>query len=277
MTPTPPPSLIASALHIFPHALQLDTARYLGAALLMAAIVWAVERTRWRVLRLQTRRAGRSDLIRELLTSARSIVIYAVVATLIYWSAMHGWTHMALHSTPSLPVFLIYLGAILIVHDAYFYWTHRAMHSRALFKTFHRTHHRSVTPTPFTAYAFDWTEAWVQAAFVMIWVMTIPTPLVVLLTFMIVQILRNVWGHCGMELSPRWWVDHPIFRHITTTTHHDLHHNGGFKTNYGLYFTWWDRWMGTEHPRYRDTFYAAKDRAAAAKQAARATRKIAKA
>ena len=41
-----------------------------------------------------------------------------------------------------------------------------------------------------------------------------------------------------------WW---------NTTTHHDLHHSSG-NTNFGLYFTWWDRWMGTEHPRYREEF-----------------------
>ena len=33
----------------------------------------------------------------------------------------------------------------------------------------------------------------------------------------------------------------------------DLHHSSG-NTNFGLYFTWWDRWMGTEHPRYREEF-----------------------
>lgn len=38
-----------------------------------------------------------------------------------------------------------------------------------------------------------------------------------------------------------WW---------NTTTHHDLHHQRG-RSNYGLYFTWWDRWMGTEHPDYQ--------------------------
>ena len=41
----------------------------------------------------------------------------------------------------------------------------------------------------------------------------------------------------------------PLLRYVTTTTHHDLHHSSG-RYNYGLYFTWWDRWMGTEHPEY---------------------------
>ena len=38
-----------------------------------------------------------------------------------------------------------------------------------------------------------------------------------------------------------------------TTTHHDLHHETG-RYNYGLYFRWWDKLMGTEHPDYRRKF-----------------------
>jgi Delta7-sterol 5-desaturase len=33
------------------------------------------------------------------------------------------------------------------------------MHHPRLFRYFHRTHHRSVTSTPFAAYAFDLPEA----------------------------------------------------------------------------------------------------------------------
>jgi Delta7-sterol 5-desaturase len=41
-----------------------------------------------------------------------------------------------------------------------------------------------------------------------------------------------------------------LFGWFNTTTHHDLHHQDG-RSNYGLYFSWWDRWMGTEHPEYQ--------------------------
>ena len=50
---------------------------------------------------------------------------------------------------------------------------------------------------------------------------------------------------------------------ITTTTHHDMHHGTSFNHNYGFYFTWWDRWMGTEHPRYREAFREVTNRARA--------------
>ena len=51
------------------------------------------------------------------------------------------------------------LIAIVIAHDAYFYWAHRTMHHPRLFKTFHRFHHRTITPTPWAAYSFAVPEA----------------------------------------------------------------------------------------------------------------------
>ena len=149
---------------------------------------------------------------------------------------------------------LAIFAAIVVAHDAYFYWVHRAMHHPKLFKTFHRLHHRSVTPTPFAAYAFDVPEALVMFAFLPIWLLFIPTPVTVISAFLALMIIRNTMGHAGLELHARWWLKTPLTRWISTTTHHDLHHSGSFKYNYGFYFTWWDKLMGTEHPDYAAEF-----------------------
>ncbi|MEY4269048.1 MAG: hypothetical protein RLZZ58_264, partial [Pseudomonadota bacterium] len=114
--------------------------------------------------------------------------------------------------------------------------------------------HRSTTPTPWAAYSFAIPEAMVMAAFVPLWQLFVATPFWVLFTFLNWQIIRNVMGHAGHELFPRWWLASPLTRWINTTTHHDLHHGGGFNHNYGLYFTWWDKMMGTEHPHYAQRF-----------------------
>lgn len=68
------------------------------------------------------------------------------------------------------------------------------------------------------------------------------------------MILRNGMGHAGLELHARGWASHPVLKWISTTTHHDLHHAGSFTHNYGFYFTFWDKIMGTEHPRYVDIY-----------------------
>lgn len=248
-----PLSLTDAALRVFPNVFLFDGGRYVVASVLFASIAFVVMRTPWRVLKIQARHATAADYRRELATSLRSVVVYAIMFTPVVWLAVNGLGIQHLkHASPW--VTAGFVVAMLIGHDAWFYWTHRLLHRPQFFKTWHRTHHRSITPTPFAAYAFDAREAFVQALFFALWQLAIPTPAPAFFIVLGLSILRNAWGHLGIELHPRGFVDHPFWRHFTTTTHHDLHHSGGFGSNYGLYFTWWDRAMGTEHPRYRETF-----------------------
>ncbi len=147
------------------------------------------------------------------------------------------------------------LVLIIVGHDAYFYWAHRLMHDPRLFRHFHRRHHKSMNPSPFTAYSFDLAEAAVMASFVPLWMLAVPTQWEAVGLFMLHQIVRNTLGHSGYELMPARADGRPWFDFLTTTTHHDIHHaQAGW--NYGLYFTWWDRLMGTEHPEYHARFAA---------------------
>src|SRR5690606_33031557 len=123
----------------------------------------------------------------------------------------------------------------------------------------HRRHHKSHNPSPFTAYSFDLGEAVIQGSFIPLWMLIVPTPWWVTGLFMLHQIVRNTLGHSGYELFPARRDGRPLFDFLTTTTHHDLHHaQAGW--NYGLYFTWWDRLMSTEHPDYYERFAAATRR-----------------
>ncbi|MDP3492302.1 MAG: sterol desaturase family protein [Hyphomonadaceae bacterium] len=148
------------------------------------------------------------------------------------------------------------LVLMTVAHDAYFYWTHRLIHDRRLFRRFHRRHHRSNDPSPFTAYSFDLSEAAANALFVPLWMIIVPTAWQVLGLFILHQIARNTIEHCGYEIMPARRNGRPLIDWITTPTHHDIHHaEAGW--NYGLYFTWWDRLMGTEHPKYHARYAAA--------------------
>ena len=235
-------------------AFSFDFGRYLIATMLMALVVWAVTRSRWGAARrIQNRFASSGDMRREFLSSARTSMVYFGV-TIVMILGLRAGVFQRINGSLGLGIDLAILAGIIVAHDAYFYWVHRAMHSRLLFKTFHRHHHRSITPTPFAAYSFAWPEAVVMAAFVPLWQLFVATPGWVLFTFLNWQIIRNVMGHSGIELFPRWWLASPLTRWINSTTHHDLHHNGSFNHNYGLYFTWWDRMMGTEHRDYHARF-----------------------
>ena len=110
-----------------------------------------------------------------------------------------------------------------------------------------------MNPSPFTAYSFDLGEAAINALFVPLWMIIVPTQWPVVGLFMLHQIVRNTIGHSGYELFPATRDGRPLLPWLTTVTHHDLHHaQAGW--NYGLYFTHWDRWMGTENPQYMARF-----------------------
>lgn len=58
--------------------------------------------------------------------------------------------------------------------------------------------------------------------------------------------LEGVWAllSCGLRGSPR----------LNTVQHHDIHHRFPTK-HFSLYFTHWDRWMGTLHPKYEANLF----------------------
>jgi Delta7-sterol 5-desaturase len=230
-----------------------DFTRYSVAASIVAAIVWLLMQTSLKSRKIQKRKATTADVTREILQSIRSCIVYIGITVALVWGINMGYLRDVGPSF-GLANDLMLLAAMILAHDTYFYWTHRAMHHPVLYKRFHLAHHRSVTPTPFAAYSFSVGEASAMGFFVLIWQIFIPTPVMVLLPFLLFQITRNAMGHAGFELMPRWWLSSRVTRWINTTTHHDLHHAGGFSHNYGLYFTWWDRLMGTEHPDYHTIF-----------------------
>lgn len=238
------------------HALNIfvfDFGRYAVAASLVAALVWALKRSHWRSRQIQKRTPSTADVRREFLASVRTVLVYVLVSIFVIWGVRNGVLRK-MDGNFGFAGNLLVLVAIIVGHDAYFYWCHRAMHHPRLFKHFHRFHHRTITPTPWAAYSFAVPEAVVMALFVPLWQYFVPTPGVVIFVFLLIMIVRNCMGHAGLELHARGWASHPVLKWISTTTHHDLHHAGSFNHNYGFYFTWWDKVMGTEHPDYVATY-----------------------
>ena len=196
----------------------------------------------------------------ELLNSLRTICVFVALDILVFDLAAIGvfkkYDEIAEYGYLW---FLLSIPLAIVLHDAYFYWTHRAMHHPKLFRLFHLTHHRSNNPTPFTAYSFAVGEAIVEYAYVPMMMLVMPIHGSALAIVLLVMIFKNATGHCGYELFPRATTRHPLLRHLTTVTHHDMHHQKAHG-NYGFYFTWWDRWMDTEHSDYQAHFEAVTGR-----------------
>ena len=198
---------------------------------------------------------------REILASLRTVLIFAAAGTTIALGARAG--AMTIYRDVAAFGWLYFtfsVAALIVLHDAWFYWTHRALHYPPLFRRFHRLHHRSHNPTAFTSYSFDVGEAVVNAIYLPLVLLVLPAHPAALFLFVTHMMLRNAVGHCGVELFPANAKGRPLFGWLTSVTHHDLHHaHAGY--NMGLYFSWWDRLMGTEHPQYLTEFARVAPRA----------------
>jgi sterol desaturase/sphingolipid hydroxylase (fatty acid hydroxylase superfamily) len=229
-----------------------DLLRYLlpaaTVALLLARLpaAWGSRRS------VQARDPAAGQRWREFLHSMLTVLIFSLNGALIFAGVKAGWLRLYTDLAERGWAYAAFsLVALVLAHDTWFYWTHRLLHRRHMFRWAHLVHHRSVAPTPWAAYSFAAGEAVVQAVFLTLVLAVMPLHPAVIFVFLLHMIVRNVLGHAGVELMPRAWLAGWWGRWLTTTLHHDLHHAEG-RYNYGLYFRWWDRVGGTEHPLYRE-------------------------
>jgi sterol desaturase/sphingolipid hydroxylase (fatty acid hydroxylase superfamily) len=235
--------------------------RYFVLALLATLIFYILFRKKWQFRKIQKSFPQTKDYLREAGFSAVTIFIFGVVVYI-----MHIYPPVASRTLQYKNIteygWVWYFAAypvMLVVHDAYFYWTHRLMHHPRIFKYFHLVHHRSTNPSPWAAYAFHPLEAIVEAGILPVFLFTMPLHITHVGFFFLFMIVYNVYGHLGYELYPRGFNRSFIGKWINTSINHNLHHQY-FKGNYGLYFLWWDRWMGTIRGDYDQRFEEVKTR-----------------
>lgn len=180
---------------------------------------------------------------RDIARSLQSSGVFAFFGAffILFWEK--GWTHIY-SQLKSYPYWYLPLSLFiyLFLHDTYFYWTHRWMH-RNFFKLIHFAHHESVDPSAWTSFAFHPLEAFIQAVFLPLIVLLVPIHYSVLVIYLLIMSFFGITNHLGKEIySVRF------FRKLSliSYTHHLLHHKK-MGHNFGLYFSLWDKWMGTEY------------------------------
>jgi sterol desaturase/sphingolipid hydroxylase (fatty acid hydroxylase superfamily) len=201
------------------------------------------------------------DYAREIIFSTLSIIIFSIPPLLLLGSdTLRPHTSFYTNVNEHGKLYLVLAFPLMIImHDAYFYWIHRLMHSPLLFKMFHLVHHKSTNPSPWAAYAFHPFEAILESLVFVIFLFTIPIHPILLTGFFIFSLAYNVYGHLGFELYPQGFNKHWLGKWINTSVSHNQHHQY-FKGNYGLYFTVWDRLMGTLRTDYDSAFDELKTR-----------------
>jgi Delta7-sterol 5-desaturase len=219
-------------------------ARYL---LIAGAVWWAVwGRASGVGTRLNRERPSRRLMLHEVRFSLLSTPIYAfpTAVALEAWKAEGTMIYVDPLAYPLwwLPVSFLVL---LIIQDTHYYWTHRLLHDRRLFSWAHAAHHRARDPSPFASFAFDPAEAALTAWLLPLLAFIIPLNLWMLAVLLAVMTATAVMNHCGWEIWPQSWVRGRVGSQLITATHHSRHHTH-MKTNFGLYFRFWDRLCGTD-------------------------------
>lgn len=226
-------------------------------------ILWLIFKKFFANRRIQeTQKANKSQFFRELKNSLLTIVIFVTVDLFIYHdsdktlqtSTFKIYSDFSAHG--GILYFLFITFFIFVLEDTYFYWMHRTVHSPKLYKYIHKVHHDSIDTTPFTSYSFHPLEAALEIVpmgLIMILAYFFPVHILALVIWQILGIALNVLGHSGYELFPSYWNKYWFLKWKLPATHHNMHHEK-FNGNYGLYFIWWDRIMGTEFPDYEEKF-----------------------
>jgi Delta7-sterol 5-desaturase len=230
--------------------LAIDFLRYLIAAGAVWLLVCVMLRRSLRPRRILSAEHKSGQIKREFIYSLSTVLIFAASGIMLWLLAAAGcvriYDNVAQYGRAW---WWVSLALIVVAHDAYFYWTHRLLHHRGWFRRVHATHHVSTHPTPWAAYSFHPVEALIQAMFLPLFVAVVPRHGAVIVVFLIHMIVRNAVGHSGYELWPWHATRRGWLRWITPVTHHHFHHARN-RGNFGLYFTWWDRWCGTEDGEY---------------------------
>ncbi|MEQ1746359.1 MAG: sterol desaturase family protein [Saprospiraceae bacterium] len=221
--------------------------RYALLCLWLFGLFYIWKRRAWLFRKIQQSFPKNSDYRREIGYSASTALIFGATAALCFATPLREYLRLYTDvSAYSIGYLIFSVPMILFLHDTYFYWCHRLMHHPRLYRRMHLTHHRSVNPSPWCAYAFHPFEAVVEAGILPLVLFTVPLHPIAVFAFITLMLWFNVYGHLGYELFPKKVYDHPLGRWLNSSVYHNLHHER-FTGNYGLYFTFWDRWMGTLH------------------------------
>jgi lathosterol oxidase len=191
---------------------------------------------------------------KEIRWSILSAVVFTCLGGGGLWLYQNGYTRIY-DDIGSYPIFyfIISMVLMLISYETYYYWLHRWMHKPGVFRHVHKVHHDSVVTSVFTSFSFHPLEAILQFLFLPVFVMIIPIHIYALGIVLTIWTVSAIINHASVEIFPKRFYRHPVGKWLIGATHHDLHHKE-FRTNFGLYFTFWDRWMKTESKNYSSRF-----------------------
>jgi sterol desaturase/sphingolipid hydroxylase (fatty acid hydroxylase superfamily) len=188
---------------------------------------------------------------KEIAWSAYTSLIFAISGSglLLLWENGYTAIYTDLHQYGILFLpFSLFLA--LFIQETYYYWMHRWMHRPGIYRIMHKVHHDSIHTSAMTSFSFHPLESIAQALILPFIFFLVPIHIYILGVFLLIMTISATINHAGIEVFPDQFHRHWLGKWLIGATHHDGHHKN-FRCNYGLYFTFWDKWMGTESRNYK--------------------------
>jgi Delta7-sterol 5-desaturase len=242
--------LLAGSIYLFFHSAtgQLEASLPTGSRL-FSAVPSPRERSalRWKSIQ------------KDIKLSIISSIVFALGAALVMVAYQAGITrlYVDIRHYPLWYLGVSYILAI-ILQDTYFYFLHRLLHHPRLFRWWHRGHHQSNHPTPWSSFAFDPLEAIAQLLFLVGIVFVVPLHFITMIALLSTMTVWGIVNHLEVDRLPTNFPHHWCARWFTGPAHHAIHHRH-YEFHHGLYFTFWDRQLGTQAPKYKQEFINAAD------------------
>ena len=195
--------------------------------------------------RIQKKRDGMDRIKGEILSSLKALAMSALLLSGGYFFQLQGWVMFepVELSWWSFPLFFV---IIFLLFDAWFYWGHRLLHLKPFYK-WHKPHHLSIAPTAWSNDSSDVMDTLIEHGFYFVVWLVLPVPALSVFAVRLFDQVSGMIGHSGFEYfaGPGSRKPSPFI----CTMFHDLHHSQ-FHYNFGNFMSLWDRWMGTQHPKY---------------------------
>ncbi len=160
----------------------------------------------------------------------------------------------------SLPDYIevtLHILFFILCEDFGFYFSHRLLHHKYLYSHIHKVHHtyrQVVSISSEYAHPIEFIVSNLFTTSLGSIILGKNTHLYTYLLWIIIRVGESCDGHCGYEFS---WSPYRLLFLSAGEDFHNYHHLF-FKDNYGSFFTFWDRVMGTVNERYKEYVNSSK-------------------
>jgi sterol desaturase/sphingolipid hydroxylase (fatty acid hydroxylase superfamily) len=178
-------------------------------------------------------------LINALLSQAALAMSTLVVAAV---AVEHGWGLLPLLGLPAAAAFVA--GFVLLDFTAYL--KHRAFHALPILWQLHVVHHSDADMDVGTCLRHHPADYLLDGLMTAGVVLLLGAPVEAVLVYQVLTTIHNPIRHGNIAMPP--WLDAALRPVLVTPDWHRVHHSAlerETNSNFGGFFTWWDRLLGT--------------------------------